>query len=306
MKFLNPSRALLAFSFVLMALAAHAQAVLRVDSLGINVTDLERSVRFYEDVLTFEEVGREELTGDDADTMFGVFGTRVLVARMLLGREQVELRQFLAPEGRLVPRDTKGNDLWFQHAAIIVRDMDAAYARLRAHGVRHASSGPQRLPDWNPNAGGIRAFYFKDPDGNPLEILEFPEGKGDPRWHQPGEALFLGIDHSAITVSDTEASLRFWRDQLGLKVAGGALNHGPEQDRLNGVPGVRLRITTLRAEGGGPGVELLEYVMPGPGRPRPADTAANDGWHWTVNVATPDAGAPRMARDPDGHAALLR
>ena len=65
----------------------------------------------------------------------------------------------------------------------------------------HASSGPQRLPDWNKNAGGIKAFYFKDPDEHPVEILQFPEGKGDPKWQRASDRLFLGIDHTAIVVS---------------------------------------------------------------------------------------------------------
>jgi catechol 2,3-dioxygenase-like lactoylglutathione lyase family enzyme len=91
---------------------------------------------------------------------------------------------------------------------------------LRRHKVRHASPGPQRLPDWNPDAGGIEAFYFKDPDGNHLEVLEFPEGKGDPKWHRPGEELFLGIDHMAVVVGDTDSSLAFYREALGLEVAG--------------------------------------------------------------------------------------
>src|SRR5437016_5929342 len=104
--------------------------------------------------------------------------------------------------------------------AITVDDMDRAYAVLRQNRVEHASSGPQRLPDWNKNAGGIKAFYFKDPDEHPVEILQFPEGKGDPKWHQPSDRLFLGIDHTAIVVSDTDASLRFSRDLPGLPIAG--------------------------------------------------------------------------------------
>ena len=86
--------------------------------------------------------------------------------------------------------------------------MDAAYARLRQQQGRARLAGPQRLPDWNPNAGGIRAFYFRDPDGHPLEILQFPPDKGDAKWHAPSRRLFLGIDHTAIVVADTEASLR--------------------------------------------------------------------------------------------------
>ena len=102
-------------------------------------------------------------------------------------------------------------------------DMDSAYARLRRFKVQHASTGPQLLPKTIPNAAGIRAFYFRDPDGHPLEVLQFPPDKGDPKWHAPSDRLFLGIDHTAIVVSDTRASLAFYRDVLGLP--GGGREH---------------------------------------------------------------------------------
>ncbi|MBI5863632.1 MAG: GNAT family N-acetyltransferase [Planctomycetes bacterium] len=140
--------------------------------------------------------------------------------------------------------------------------MDQAHAWLHEKMVRHASKDPQRLPDWNQNAAGIKAFYFRDPDGHFLEVLEFPPDKGDPKWHRKGSAgvapapLFLGIDHTAIVVGDTEASLRFYRDLLGFRVVGGGENFGLEQEALNNVPGAHLRITTLRAESG-PAIEFL-------------------------------------------------
>jgi catechol 2,3-dioxygenase-like lactoylglutathione lyase family enzyme len=146
--------------------------------------------------------------------------------------------------------------------------------------------------------------------------------------------VFLGIDHTAIVVSDTEASLKFYRDTLGLQVVGGSENHGPEQERLNNVPGARLRITTLRAAEG-PAIELLEYLAPRDGRPFPADTRANDLVRWHSLLLTPDARAAAerlgastratgqpvvvsmssgvlgfrqgfVARDPDGHAVQVR
>jgi catechol 2,3-dioxygenase-like lactoylglutathione lyase family enzyme len=205
------------------------------------------------------------------------------VARLRLGDEAIELTEYLAPAGRPAPADARANDRWFQHVAIVVRDMDAAYHRLRAHRVRHASPAPQRLPDWNRNAGGIEAFYFRDPDGHPLELIRFPAGKGDPRWHRAGEALFLGVDHTAIVVADTDASLRFYRDALGLRVVGESENWGPEQERLNNVFGARLRITALRAAAGF-GIELLEYLAPRDGRPFPADERANDLVHWHTRL----------------------
>jgi catechol 2,3-dioxygenase-like lactoylglutathione lyase family enzyme len=251
------------------------------------------------------------------------------IARMKLGDESIELTEFLAPRGRPAPADARSNDRWFQHIAIIVSDMDRAYAWLRENKVQHASSGPQLLPAWNPNAGGIRAFYFRDPDGHPLEILWFPAGKGAAKWHAT-DRLFLGIDHTAIVISDTEASLRFYRDRLGMQVAGESENYGPEQERLNNVFGARLRITALRAASG-PGIEFLEYLAPRDGRAYPPEEKANDLIHWqtrflgmsadeaartlrdnrsafvsTGAVELPDGKAGfRKAitvRDPDGHA----
>jgi catechol 2,3-dioxygenase-like lactoylglutathione lyase family enzyme len=263
----------------------------KVRSIGtilITVSDMDRSLDFYSHVLTFEKVSDTELAGDDVEHLFGVFGARVRVVRMKLGDESVELAQFLAPRGRSIPADSRSNDLWFQHIAIIVSDMDRAYLVLRQNRVEHASSGPQRLPDWNKNAGGIKAFYFKDPDEHPIEILEFPEGKGDPKWHRGADRLFLGIDHTAIAVSDTDTSLKFYRDLLGLRVAGESENYGTEQEHLNNVFGAHLRITALRAPAG-PGIELLEYLSPHDGRPFPIDEHPNDLVHRETILVTPDA-----------------
>jgi catechol 2,3-dioxygenase-like lactoylglutathione lyase family enzyme len=327
---------------LVLAAVAHADAqdrtsvgvqpiVRRVDSIGITVGDMDRSIGFYTKVLPFERVSTREIAGDTYEHLYGVFGARIRVERLRLGDEYIELQQFLAPAGRPIPVDSRSNDRWFQHIAIIVSDMQRAYARLREHDVEHASTEPQLLPAWNPNAGGISAFYFRDPDGHPLEILHFPAGKGPAKWQQPVPAgrspLFLGIDHTAIVVSDTDASLRYYRDALGLAIAGMSENYGIEQERLNNVFGARLRITALRAAGGGPGIELLEYLAPRTGRPMPVDTQANDAWHWQVNVDA-DVGAADQAvraghyayvspgpvtlddrsspallvRDPDGHA----
>jgi catechol 2,3-dioxygenase-like lactoylglutathione lyase family enzyme len=314
------------------AMAASGGAVRGVDSVAIPVTDLERSVEFYTQVLDFRRVGEREGAGTQLEHLLGVFGARVRVARLALGSEAIELVQVLAPRGRPLPVDLHGNDLAFQHVAIIVSDMDRAYARLRANRVEHASTGPQVLPAWNPNAGGIAAFYFRDPDGNFLEVLHFPPGKGQPRWQSP-QPLFLGIDHTAVTVRDTDASLRHYRDLLGLEVAGQSENYGPEQEHLNNVFGARLRITALRGAAG-PGVELLEYLAPRTGRPIPGDSQANDRWYWQVNFVADDPAAvyrrARAARttlvsgdvvaiddgpfgfaqgfvlrDPDGHAAAI-
>jgi len=312
------------------SVAAQVQAVAAV---AMTVSDADRSAEFFARVLDFEKVGETEVAGEDYARLEGVFGARLRVVRLRLGSEYLDLHEYLAPRGRPVPVDARSNDRSFQHVAIIVSDMDAAYKRLREHGVTHSSSGPQTLPAWNRAAGGIKAFYFKDPDGHALEVLQFPPGKGDPRWQASGGRLFLGIDHTAIVVRDTDASLALYRDTLGMRVAGESENYGPEQEHLNEVFGARLRITALRAAAG-PGIEFLEYLAPSDGRPTPDDIRSNDlvSWQTRLVVADPAAmmtaarraggrlvspGAVRvpdralgydegmLIRDLDGHALLL-
>jgi catechol 2,3-dioxygenase-like lactoylglutathione lyase family enzyme len=327
-------RTLLALCLLVFSAITHADGhsegliIASVDSIGITVTDMDRAVEFYTKVLGFEKLDGREVAGEPYERLYGVFGMRLATTTLGLGDERIELMQFLAPRGRPEPADSKSNDRWFQHVAIIVSDMDRAYAWLREHKVEHASPGPQLLPAWNPNAGGIAAFYFRDPDGNHLEVLHFPQGKGDAKWHRQTQRLFLGIDHTAIVVGDTDASLQFYRDSLGMRVAGRSENYGLEQERLNNVFGARLRITARRASRG-PGVELLEYLAPRTGRPMPVDSQANDEWYWQVNTTAPVAAAEGVVRqrhysyispgpqpvdgttqliirDPDGHALRLR
>lgn len=256
-----------------------------VDSVGLTVSEMDRSVDFYTKVLPFQAVSDVEVWGSDYEQFMGVFGLRMRIVRLQLGEEFLELTEYLTPKGHPVPPDSRSHDHWFQHVAIIVPDMDKAYHWLRQHHVRHVSTGPQRLPDWNPDAAGILAFYFQDPDGHVLEILQFPPGKGLAKWHHPTDAMFLGIDHTAIVVRDTETSLRFFRDTLGLSVVGHSENYGTEQEHLNQVFGARLRITALRATSG-PGIEFLEYLAPTDGRPMPASERPNDLYHWHTRLVT--------------------
>ncbi len=261
-----------------------------VDAVGMTVGDMDRSIAFYRDVLSFKELSDVELAGSDYEHLEGVFGLRIRVVRMKLGDEIIELTEYLTPRGRTFPADTRSNDHWFQHMAIVVRDMDRAYAQLRLHHVQHASTAPQTLPATIRNAAGIRAFYFRDPDGHFLELLHFPRDKGEARWHGSGDRLFLGIDHTAIVVDDTDTSLKFYRDRLGMRVAGESDNFGTEQEHLNNIFGAHLRITSLRAEKG-PGIELLEYVAPHDGRSLRGDIRANDLVHWQTRLIGRDIDA---------------
>ena len=311
--------------------ANNTSVVMAVESIGMTVSDMDRSVAFYSDVLAFKPISDVEVAGPEYDQLWGIFGVRARVVKMQLGEQQLELTQYVAPpDVRPIPVPSYCNDLWFQHFAIVVRDMEAAWAQLRKHHVRQISPRPQTIPISNPAAAGIKAIKFRDPDGHNLELLWFPDGKGNPIWNKPGSTLFLGIDHTAMTVRSTENSIKFYRDLLGMTVAGGTLNMGAEQEHLDSLSGARARVTGLAPKMGPPGLEFLEYELPTAGRPFPTDSHPTDLWHWQTTLVVPDVeavatqvhgmgqmistgvvtlpdkvlgfGKGFLVRDPDGHA----
>src|SRR5215469_5115303 len=141
---LRPHEQLAAICVLLLALAAprgvaqHVALVDGVDAVGMTVSDMNRAVDFYSKVLTFEKVSDVEVNGENYEHLEGVFGLRMRVVRMKLGDEYIELTEYLAPRGRPIPFDSRSNDLWFPHIALIVSDMDKAYVWLRHHKVQHA------------------------------------------------------------------------------------------------------------------------------------------------------------------------
>ncbi len=293
-------------------------------AIGLTVGDLDRALEFYTKILPFEKMSESTPAPGAADELLGLHNTQLRTAELKLGNERITLTEHLTNKGRGILSDSRSSDHWFQHIAIVVRNMDTAYEQLRRQKVKHVSTAPQTLPAWNKDAGGIKAFYFRDLEDHVLEIIWFPPGKGHPRWQRPTTNLFLGIDHTAIVVSDTDKSLAFYRDLLGLSVAGESENYGVEQEHLNQLFGARLHITGLRAERG-PGIEFLEYITPPGGRQLPGDAKANDLIFWHTRLALddisklsaklhksgvtfvskPGSAHSQIVRDPDGHAIQL-
>src|SRR6266567_2666754 len=317
------AKAALFLLFVGLTLSVQA-GVREVGAIGLTVGDLDRELVFYTNTLPFELVSISEVSNREQDALLGLSDVKLRVAMLKLGNERITLMEHLVNKGRPIPPDSQSHDHWFQHIAIVVRDMDRAYEQLRQHKVKHVSTAPQTLPVWNKGAAGIKAFYFRDPEDHVLEIIFFPPGKGDPKWQQTGTNIFLGIDHTAIVISDTDKSLAFYRDLLGLRVAGESENFGVEQEDLNQVFSARLHITGLRAEHG-PGIEFLEYITPPGGRDVAADAKSNDLVYWgtllTVDdvanlsaklheggaafVSKSSSARSQIVRDPDGHAMQL-
>jgi len=308
--------------------------VTEVGPVGITVKDMYTSVKFYTEVLGFKKINDNEFTGTNYEDLENIFGLNIHVVQLQLGDEQIELTDYLTSGGRSIPEDAKANDLSFQHIAIVVSDMDKAFARLKKFNVEFVSTAPQTLPKTIPPAEGVKAFYFHDPDKHSLELIYFPEGKGQTKWHVKTGKIFLGIDHTAIGISNTEKSLDFYQTLLGIERKGESFNYGIEQEHLNNIEGASLHITGLRSPAG-PGIEFLQYIKPGVGKAYPSDTKANDIWYWQTTLLVDDAvqiydklkshqyaivskelvdlddatGKKYKAfivRDPDGHAMLIR
>jgi catechol 2,3-dioxygenase-like lactoylglutathione lyase family enzyme len=258
--------------------------VIGVHSYVIPVSNLEKSEQFYRDLFGFEQLSQYELSGEHISKLTGVFPAHAKISRLKLGEQEIELVQYLSPStGRPVPVPSRSNDLWFEHLAIVVSDMTKAYQKIVAYHAQQVSPAPQTLPKYLKGAAGIQCFYFHDPDGHVLEIIHFPQGTGAPVWQQKTDRLFMGITHSAIGVSNTSKSVKFYRDLIGLQQMEGSINFGPEQERLTGVYGCKIIVTPLGL-GEEPHIELLDYRAPSNGLAYPKETYLNDLWAWQIRI----------------------
>jgi catechol 2,3-dioxygenase-like lactoylglutathione lyase family enzyme len=267
-----------------------------IDRVTLIVSDLDRAEDDY--VKTFGCSIEHRADIDPSLTrVLCILPARGRHSLLRLGRERIDLLEFTDSAGRPYPPDSTSTDLWFQHMAIVVNDMTLAHqqvvANLRFRPI--SRNGPVRLPD---NSGGMTAFKFRDHDGHPLELLAFARGRVPGEWRDAdGAAPFLGVDHTAIAVSNTVGSTRFFRSVFGFGVGTRTENRGPEQADLDDVDDVHVSVTRLAPDLPAPRLELLHYHV-GTRRPIPYDTAGNDiaATHSVLQVASLDAIRAALAR----------
>lgn len=277
----------------------------RLARFGLTTADADKLAGFYERALGFRRLAGKRLSGPGFEQLMDIEGGARSVT-LCLGDEIIELLEFDRP-GRPYPSDSLSSDLIFQHFAIVAADIDHAYRRLAAAPGWSAISpaGPQRLPA---ASGGVTAFKFRDPEGHPLELLAFPEGGAPSRWRTGhGGDPCLGIDHSAISISDSARAAAFY-EELGFQVASRSLNRGPEQGRLDGLPEPVVEVTALAPSRPTPHVELLCYrpAARGPAFPLRANDIAATRLMLEAS-GPPRAGGVLQRRllDPDGHHLII-
>ncbi len=277
----------------------------RIAGFGLTSRNADRLTEFYVAAFGARHVSSDHIAGSGFERQMGVPGG-ALQHTLQLGRETVDILEFDTP-GRPYPDVLTPADPVFQHFAIVVSDLDIALARLQTVSgwTPITTGGPQRLPQ---SSGGVVAYKFQDPDGHPLELLAFPENAVPRYWSErPVHGIFLGIDHSAISVCATGNSTAFYQS-LGFTATARTFNHGVEQANLDGMPNARVEVTALSLSASTPHLELLCYRSGV--RPPRLVSSSNDVAATRILLEAPglqhdDATAAPLIVDPDGHRLLL-
>ena len=147
--------------------------IIATDHTGITVTNLERSVAFWQDVLGFELSHRAHHTGELASEVTGVPGAEISIAVLKGYGHKIELLEYLAPADRK-DVDLRPCDVGSVHVALMVDNLDAVLSTIAASGWR-AAGEPQTL-NTGPNTGK-RVVYVRDPDGTTIELMQQPPDK---------------------------------------------------------------------------------------------------------------------------------
>lgn len=147
--------------------------IISADHTGITVSNLERSLAFWQDVLGFELSHTADQTGEMANEITGVEGAKLKLAVLKApGGHKIELLEYLAPPDRKKHVDLRPCDVGAVHVALLVDDLEPILQGISASGWK-AAGRPQTLK-FGPNAGK-RVVYVRDPDGTTIEFMEQPD-----------------------------------------------------------------------------------------------------------------------------------
>ncbi|HKA15173.1 MAG TPA: VOC family protein [Myxococcota bacterium] len=151
-----------------MAMAGDPLAFRDFSHVTVRVSDMERALGFYRDGLGLRVIFDVRLDGAGLEAMTGAPGARGRMVGLLVpgaGRVSIELLGFEQPKSEPPP---KARFTGYSNVSLSVDDLDAAWDACVARGLR-----PLQKPT---EVGGVRMFFLADPDGTPIELIEFPRG----------------------------------------------------------------------------------------------------------------------------------
>ncbi|MFC1861969.1 VOC family protein [Chloroflexota bacterium] len=216
---------------------------------GVTVSDLDRSIDFYQNLLHMKLERTYEQAGEDLEKATGFPGAHIKVAVLSHEGRLLKLIQYLFPE-RKKRFEARLCDIGASHLDIQVDDVQGAYEELHAKGVKFIS--PPVIPPWlppTPERPEIKFAYMLDPDDIVLELH------------------YRTIEHHSHAVSDLDRAVAFYRDILGLKVLMIREFKGQGIEEGTGLPGVHLRsghmvLDTDESTKIPHSIELHHYVHP--------------------------------------------
>ena len=143
----------------------------RLTHIGIGVSNLERSLRFYRDLLGFTWEHALDVEGEPTDTLLRLRGTKLHAEYLSRDGVRIELLAFASPPAP-PPRARAMHEQGLTHLSFRIADLDATLTALRAAGERVLEETVIRFPDF-----GAAACFIVDPDGQLIELVQAP---GDP------------------------------------------------------------------------------------------------------------------------------
>ncbi|MDA0080575.1 VOC family protein [Brachyspira hyodysenteriae] len=141
--------------------------------IGLTVSDMERSINFYRDVLGLTLIGEALMEGEETDALFAMNDCKVKIA-YLNGSDNIiappiELLQFISPE--TIKDESKLNKISTSEICFRVDNIEKVYKHLIDNNVECLSS-PQEFDFTSYGFSKSKVLYFKDPDGIILELMQ--------------------------------------------------------------------------------------------------------------------------------------
>lgn len=145
--------------------------VSRIDHVGITVSDLDRALGFYRDVLGLRVIADATVTEPEVAELLGLDSVQLRIADLDSGDGRiVELIQYVQPKGRRIAYES--SDSATAHIAFTVDDLAAVRDRLTSAGATMVSRQPITIDEPGGAFDGAICFYVRDPDGVILELVQ--------------------------------------------------------------------------------------------------------------------------------------
>jgi catechol 2,3-dioxygenase-like lactoylglutathione lyase family enzyme len=256
------------------------------------VANLEEAIRFYRDGVGFEFMG-EPVNADANPQLRAMFGLPDAKLRYQIGRAPglpggVEIIEISGAGGQRL--DFKVQDPGTVLLQVVVRDIDATFARLKAIKAPVVSRGgnPVTIPD-----NGLRAVVVQDPAGHFIRLVQ----PANTAATQPGTGDIRAV-RVRHTVENLDRAIALYRDALGLqesRAAPAAYSTSPPIADSFGVPqDAQWRLAQLTVPTSGIPLELIEFK--GAHRPRPPDLADPGATRIQLRVSDIDAAASALVK----------